>query len=225
MISNLFFIWKTEINDKGKYPTLSDFKKYVDHSYRKQLDFIQIKNYNENMNRTVMFQEILNNYDFLGIVERFDESLVALRLLLGLDAGDILYVSAKKSGGYHHQYGRCFKIPKSKTNYWNTAKKEKYFTSYNWTNKITPLNEFYDAVNKSLDLTIQRIGRDKFGKALKEHLDLISLADKVCSSKAIFPCTDDGIDQLNTSMNDCFYKDHGCGYKCLDELYDNYASK
>merc|ERR1711862_940496 len=81
--------------------------------------------------RTALFQEILNEYDFFGIVERFDESLVALRLLLGLDAGDIIYLSAKKSGEEYkyNRKGRCIKMP-SKT-VW--PGQEKYFSSSSWT--------------------------------------------------------------------------------------------
>lgn len=45
-------------------------------------------------------KQILDFYDFILLVERLDESLVVLQLLLGLDATDIVYVSSKQSGGY-----------------------------------------------------------------------------------------------------------------------------
>mmetsp|Transcript_32983 Transcript_32983/g.75980 ORF Transcript_32983/g.75980 Transcript_32983/m.75980 type:complete len:324 (-) Transcript_32983:405-1376(-) len=43
---------------------------------------------------------ILNDYDFVGITERMDESLVALQMLLRLNVTDILYLSAKTRGGF-----------------------------------------------------------------------------------------------------------------------------
>jgi hypothetical protein len=42
-------------------------------------------------------QEIVDRYDFIAVVERMDESLVALALLLGLDVGDMLVTSSKVS--------------------------------------------------------------------------------------------------------------------------------
>lgn len=42
-------------------------------------------------------KSILNGYDFIAVVERMDESLVALALLLGVNAGDVLITSSKVS--------------------------------------------------------------------------------------------------------------------------------
>ena len=47
--------------------------------------------------------DILNVYDFVGIVERQDECLVVMKLLWGLDYKDILYLSSKSSGAYDCQ--------------------------------------------------------------------------------------------------------------------------
>jgi len=221
MISNLFFHWR---NKNGSYPTLDHFKEYVKHSHKKELDFVNIEKFKEQRymkDRSTMFQEILNEYDFFGVSERLDESLVALRLLLNLNAGDILYVSAKKSGSYFHNYNKniCRKIP-SKMDW---PGQEEYFASPKWQEIINPLNELYQAANRSLDLTIQQIGRDEFDKALKEHRYLISLVNEVCAPKAIFPCSDEGVSQWEAAEEECYHKDLGCGYRCLDELYDNYT--
>jgi len=45
-------------------------------------------------------QSILDDYDFIGITERLDESLVVLQLLLGLETQDILYLSSKYSESF-----------------------------------------------------------------------------------------------------------------------------
>jgi hypothetical protein len=42
----------------------------------------------------------MEDYDFIGMVERMDESLVIMKMLLQLDMNDILYLSAKHGGGY-----------------------------------------------------------------------------------------------------------------------------
>lgn len=40
-------------------------------------------------------QDILRDYQFIGIQERFDESLVVLNLLIGVSLGDMLYLFSK----------------------------------------------------------------------------------------------------------------------------------
>ena len=52
--------------------------------------------------------KILDNYDFIGVTDRFDESLVVLQLLLGLETSDILYLSSKKSGNYDDGFNGMF---------------------------------------------------------------------------------------------------------------------
>ena len=150
-----------------------------------------------------------------SLTERFDESLVALRFLLGLDAGDILYVPAKMSGGYDSR-PQCNKIPDKIK--WPELKD--YYNSPTWKKNHLLMDEIHAAVNRSLDLTIENIGMDKFEAALAEHKYLLSLGTKECEPKAIFPCSRDGVSQMKESMKSCYYKDHGCGYACLDELYD-----
>jgi hypothetical protein len=44
-----------------------------------------------------IINQILSDYDFIGITERMAESAVALMMLLGVNMGDILYLSAKGS--------------------------------------------------------------------------------------------------------------------------------
>ena len=50
--------------------------------------------------------EILAEYDYIGITERMEESAVALAMLLDLPLGDVLYLNAKQNGGYD-EGGRC----------------------------------------------------------------------------------------------------------------------
>ena len=45
-------------------------------------------------------KDIMNDYDFLILVERYDESLVAMQLLLGLETSDILYLPSRHAGSF-----------------------------------------------------------------------------------------------------------------------------
>jgi hypothetical protein len=49
-------------------------------------------------------QSVLQNYDFIALLERFDESLVVLKMLLDLDFEDILYVKDRSEGTFTNGY-------------------------------------------------------------------------------------------------------------------------
>ncbi len=161
---------------------------------------------------------ILEQYDFIMIVERLHESLVVLQLLLGLATSDILYVSAKRSGQYSHKkkrYAGCHLIAKSNI----SPAIASFFSSPQWYAQNYEDYLLYKAVNRSLDLTIESLGRRRFEEALAKYNQLMEDA-KVCEDEAITPCSSEGI-HLNET--DCYesdvYEDLGCGYACLDRRF------
>jgi len=218
-----------KVGRKHVRPTLESFKhtnKNYDLKHPPQINFIshrlplRTEDLINNYTKKNLVQEIMNEYDFIGVTERLDESLVALRLILGLDAGDILYVSSKVSGGYDDgANGKCTKIPKAIL----SQKMKKYLSSKEF-NELTSVPKLlHQAANKSLDLTIQNtIGQDVFDKALEEHKYLMSLVNQICASKAIFPCSKEGKYQ-GLSRKNCYSSDNGCGYPCLDKISLNYT--
>ena len=156
--------------------------------------------------------KILNAYNFIGLVERLDESLVLLRLLLGLNAEDILYVPSKVGGSFAKLGDKCVFIQKKIT----TPAVDKYLTSDEWYTKNKLDYELYAAVNRSIDSTIENIiGRERFEDALSEHLKLMEVVKSTCISESIFPCSAEGIVQSNTN---CYWYDIGCGYNCVDRV-------
>ena len=102
-----------------------------------------------------------------------------------------------------------------------TPEIDEYLSSEDWKNKTYIVNLLHEAANQSLDLTIKAIGQSKFDKALSEHRYLQSLVQKTCASTAIYPCSDDGVFQEELSSKNCYESDFGCGYPCIDQLYDN----
>ena len=73
-----------------------------------------------------------------------------------------------------------------------------------------------EAVRQSLDMTIEAIGKERFKDALEQFQRMNKEAERICASKAIFPCNIDGKKQIMESQLDCYSKDAGCGYPCLD---------
>jgi len=59
------------------------------------LSFWKIKNYMKSKNNSpvTLINRLLREYDFLGVVERTDESVVALQMLLGLNTEDVMFIT------------------------------------------------------------------------------------------------------------------------------------
>lgn len=160
---------------------------------------------------------ILQEYDFVGLVERFDESMVMLKLLLNLKAGDVIYLSAKGSNGYDDgaYQNKCIKIQPS----FIPPNVQQYLLSEGWRSQAQGDLLLYEAVNRSLDATIEQLGRATFDRALAEHRELRAAAESACADLAIWPCSKDGQRQ-EASKENCYpgTNDDGCGYPCLDEF-------
>lgn len=56
---------------------------------------------------------IFDNYNFIGVTERMDESIVALAMLLRVPLADVLYLSSKASGDFGTIDEGCKFLPKS----------------------------------------------------------------------------------------------------------------
>ena len=161
---------------------------------------------------------VINQYDFIGVFERFDESLVVLRFLLGLDASDIVYFQSKNPklsrSGIAYDHG-CRPI----TSYKMTPAIEAYLNSKEWIKSQEVDLELLDVANRSLDLTIDTvIGRDKFEAALKEHRSLMERIHRKCDP--IFPCSNGQLQVLD--HRECYVHDSGCAFSCIDGQTSEY---
>eukprot|EP00924_Labyrinthula_sp_SR-Ha-C_P012675 snap_masked-scaffold_10-processed-gene-13.38-mRNA-1 protein AED:1.00 eAED:1.00 QI:0/0/0/0/1/1/2/0/420 len=162
--------------------------------------------------RVSCLEKTLMGYDFIGLVERFDESLVVLKILLDLNFGDILYVSKAKKSGFDDK-GVQF-IPKETT---------ESFDSY-MRRKINNLGEFMDEilyflVEYKLWVTIQHIGDDTFSKELIKFRQIRTAAEKFCKGRVITPYDTEGNFQFG-SLEDCYWNDNGCGIQCMNEFIE-----
>jgi Galactose-3-O-sulfotransferase len=157
---------------------------------------------------------ILNRYNFIGITERLDESLVVLMMQLDLKIADILYLSAKGRGGYDDAGGKSNECTYIWPSFVSPGMRE-YFDSDEWKDNIKYDMLLYQAVNRSLDMTIDKLGRDKFNENLARFKDAQNKAVEKCLPTAVFPCDAGGRLHMQT---DCLWNDSGCGATCLDEV-------
>lgn len=186
--------------------TKSSQIKYL-HTSKKRINLRHIQAAKDSLTRYV-----LGSYDFIAIVERQEESLIVLKLLLGLEHSDILVLSAKQSNQHHwEQLGdSCQPVIKSN----GTLSKQLLANSSTLGNYDYLL---YAAVNRSLDLTIDSLGRERVHREVQIHRQLQRLANRHCQSKAYFPCSNNGTLQITQSQQSCFAEDVGCGHACVQQ--------
>jgi hypothetical protein len=165
-------------------------------------------------NLTLSVEQIIREYDFIGVVERLDESLVVLKLLLGLEMNDILYLKAAKEnggfddGGYNNT---CVYIAPS---FVTPGMKQWFETNRTYKQMMRGDNMVYQATYKSLDLTIDALGRNVVEQELHDFHLAMKVAQETCTN-ITYPCSSGGV---KTYPNDCIFSDLACGYKCLEKL-------
>lgn len=217
-ISQFFFFRVSRLKEE---PTDANFISFLTngrfphHNYYLRTLYTPTK-YEPSQNHPVATaNHILNDYNFVGVTERINESLVALMMLLDLPMADFLYLSAKR-GGYddgRSQTIGCKYIWKS----FVSPGMQEFLASEQWQNMTYYDNLFYHAVNRSLDLTIDALGRDKFAAQLHRFERAQERAREVCLPTAVFPCDAAG-KFYDEDETDCLWNDSGCGTTCLDQV-------
>lgn len=219
---------KLEPSDANFKKYMLEMRKYMTNNYF-LLDmtlqpFLPKRNPNFTIDKAV--QQIVQNYDFIGLVERMDESLVILKMILGLDMNDILYLSAKRNGGWDEgaYNATCTYIVPS----FVSKGMQTFFKGNEWQEYTAGDRLLFQVVNKSLDMTIDSLGKDEFETQLRHYRTAKARAQELCGPSTVYPCSEGGVRRSvnpwsknsSTSANahSCLWWDSGCGYKCLDRL-------
>lgn len=129
----------------------------------------------------------------------------------------MLHTSAKSSGGYDDGgfLGTCFFIPKSVV----SPRVEEYLQSPHW-KEITYWDKvLHEAINKSLDMTIERLGSTEFKRNLEKYQKAKREIADYCHNKVTFPCTSEGV-RIKNAETDCIFMDYGCGFDCMNEYFE-----
>jgi hypothetical protein len=199
-----------------QYTMLNIIEEYANYNFSTPGEVVNPKQVQRNV------ADVVNKYNFLGVVERFDESLVALQLLLGLEASDILYFAVKQKEQYQiaggNKEGRC-----QKPLNWNVLldkEVREYLEGDVWFAQNYGDKILYEVANLSLDQTITSLGLKEFSQALNDFRALLERARTEC--QPIFPCSANGTLQYEDSLEDCLEESKACGYGCLDQLVASY---
>lgn len=183
----------------------------------------------QNMTEAIVYK-IMQRLDFIGVVERLDDSLCVLGLLLNLDPSLLVHVTdSKVQGNYapvEERYGRIHstnqssRICEKKSKPFKTREMKEFYQSSAWEEKSRYARMLYDAANKSLDATIDHtIGRDRFVTYKLEYQHLLKLATETCQNETILCQREQRTDIANEVS--CYHEDSGCGYRCLNKLFSN----
>ena len=199
-----------------QYTSLVEIEKWSAWNESRPTDVVSPKN----VIRTI--KAIVDGYDFLVMVERMDESLVALAMILGVPLEDVLISSGSKVAGknYFFRFRNCFKLVKP----YATPTVQKFLDSTEWRAKNYGDYLLHKATNHSLDLTIESLGRERFAAKLQEYRDLKELERKLCPNAAMYPCSDRGRPQMRLARKSCYAEDFGCGYPCVDKMLRDRAN-
>jgi hypothetical protein len=90
-----------------------------------------------------------------------------------------------------------------------------YFASAAWKKIALVDTMLHRAANRSLDLTIERLGKAKFQAALDSFRHAQQVVQEKCLPVVQFPCTSSG---EPVAQPNCFWGDSGCGTGCIDEV-------
>jgi hypothetical protein len=145
-------------------------------------------------------KHLLDSYDFVGVMEREDESLVAMKLLFGLRFRDILYVSAK----VRSESGLL--IP-------NPGNQLQTFLKGEFRTKCYVDRVLHAAANAKLDATIAGYGT-VYDDELTRYTSLLVSARVACG---------DVIKQRSRDPSLCSWNDARCGNECLDAFAAEYV--
>jgi hypothetical protein len=159
---------------------------------------------------------ILNAYDFIGLVERYHESLVLLKLIYNLELRDILYTSAKQSGGYDDGEYRqkCTFIQRSNV---SDTVKDWFQHSTEWSDYAQDDILLYRVVDKIIDLTIDAFGRNKVQREVRILEEALDYANEQCAHTAVYPCSGPGTPRPPNETT-CVAHDWACAHACIEDL-------
>jgi Galactose-3-O-sulfotransferase len=162
-------------------------------------------------------RDILDKFHFIGVSERLDESLVVLKMLLQLEMPDVVVLSSKVNGGLDAGglHGICVRIQPAFT----TPEVDQYLAQEFSVRNFDFL--LHAVANRSLDLTIDALGRDRFQTELQTYHAMKRYAQDQCQNTTVYPCVEAG--QTPNTETSCFVGDLGCGHLCVQQVLHNFS--
>lgn len=171
-------------------------------------------------NYTSIVQKILDEYDLIMVSERLDESLVVLKLLLGLTFDEIMYLKpARAAGSFSNGPPKdrpcIYLIPSFITPGVETFLE----TDPVWHQHKEGDELLYLAAVKSLERTIDSLGRQKVQDQVQTFHELQRYAQSQCSgpTDVVSMCSGGG-KRNEPKTTTCYIWGEGCDHQCLNRI-------
>lgn len=168
------------------------------------INFLRPGHYKE-PDTNVTPQQTLDQYSLVGVTERFDDTVVVLMFLLGIDSHcDVLYTMSKQSTSGTSKKGMHWipHIPLEK----QPAEIREYVQSEQFRASQQEDLELYAEAVRRLDAQIEAIGKERFLQRRNEYVKW--------KDQAQLECDGDG----ESGFSDCYFSDMGCERSCLDKF-------
>jgi len=125
--------------------------------------------------------------------------------------------SLKSNGNYDDgMFNKtCHLIQKS----FVSSEVEQFIQSSGWKHIVYWDEILHKAASISLDMTIERLGREAFQRQLDVFRRVQVELTKQCSSKVVFPCSSTG-KRIPPDETDCLFGDNACGFDCMDKFFE-----
>ncbi|KAI2496200.1 sulfotransferase family [Fragilaria crotonensis] len=173
-------------------------------------------------NMRELIHDIMARYNFIGVADRMDESLVVLAMIMQVPVADVVLLSSKISGGYDAGGGKegCVKLAKKI----HFPAVDEYLQSKDW-KKDNWDYILFQVVNQTLDNTIDHFGRANVQREVETLRQLSAKAHDECMNETVFPCPETLPNHQELSKKSCYLKDSGCGYACIDRVLGEISDK
>lgn len=148
-------------------------------------------------------EECFAKYDFVGTTERFDESMMLLRAVMGVPAEQLWYIPSKVSG---HRDDRGMQIVAHPPVHNEPPEVQAFANSSEWAALNARDTRIFQLASNQLDALALRYGPDRLKHDVHTYQASLRSMQQRCGSYA------------NKKTQACYWNDHGCGYKCMDQL-------
>jgi hypothetical protein len=157
-------------------------------------------------------------YSFIGLVERYDESMVLLASLLRIPLTDVLYLVSKDSSDGNPDDMHKPMVPHPELAAESAAVRQ--FASgaaFNASNA----NDYalYAAASAQIDRLWQS-NRAELDEQLKSFQQMRAEVTKECSHVVAERYAKSSSFNYQQSYGLCYWNDNGCGYKCIDSFVE-----
>lgn len=166
--------------------------------------------------QSILNKNILWRSNFLGVSERFEESIVLLAMVLRIPLGDVLFLTDSAAGGQNQPPTTCNSMDSYNKDFSAPAGHKKRTLEEANSRQNEQIQEFllYQAANASLDWTIEKVvGRSTFNAALKRYRLAREVAKRKCHE---LPCH--GHKERSEYETDCLWETLECRFACLDQV-------